>query len=55
MDMGLKSIMLSEMIQAEKDKHCMISLMWISLTWISLMWNLKKKHTNKQNKPEIES
>ena len=45
MDMGLKSIMLSEMIQAEKDKHCMISL----------MWNLKKKHTNKQNKPEIDS
>ena len=27
MDMGLESIMLSEMIQAEKDKHCIISLM----------------------------
>ena len=27
MDTGLESMMLSEMIQAEKDKHCIISLM----------------------------
>ena len=42
--MGLEAIMLSEISHTEKDKYCMISL----------MWNLKNK-TSEYNKKETDS
>lgn len=43
--MDLEGIMLSEVRQKEKDKNCMISL----------MWNIKQKRTHEQNKNSIDT